>query len=137
MDVNWTGGCFCGALRYRVTEEPRLKAQCHCRACTHISGGGPNYFMVIPPDSFAWEAGEAAEFSRPDSARAVWRAFCPTCGTHILSRRRGLQGVVLKVGTLDRPEVFGGASIAIFCEEALPWLTVPEGVTAFDTLPES
>lgn len=133
--IDWTGGCFCGALRYRVTAAPLAKAQCHCRACTHISGGGLNYFMLIPPGGFAWEAGEAAEFMHPESARAVRRQFCATCGTHILTRRGGLEGVVLKVGTLDAPEVFGGPKIAIFCGEGQAWQTVPEGVQAFEGLP--
>src|SRR5207253_10757975 len=28
-----TGGCFCGAIRYRVTAVPRDVAHCHCRIC--------------------------------------------------------------------------------------------------------
>ncbi|MFY0632366.1 MAG: GFA family protein [Vannielia sp.] len=133
--VDWRGGCFCGALRYRVSAAPVLKAQCNCRACTHVSGGGANYFMVIPPEGFGWEAGVAASYSHPESARAVTRDFCATCGTHILSRRAGLEGVVLKVGTLDAPEVFGGPRLAIFCEEGQAWQQVPEGVPCFDRLP--
>ncbi|MGR3794437.1 GFA family protein [Vannielia sp. SX4] len=133
--VDWTGGCFCGALRYRVTAEPVLRAQCHCRACTHISGGGVNTFMLIPPGGFAWEVGEPARFQHPESQRAVERFFCATCGTHIFTQRGGLEGVVLKVGTLDAPEVFGGPRIAIFCEEGQAWHHVPEGVAAFDRLP--
>ena len=129
------GGCYCGAVRYRVTQTPTLKAQCHCRACSYFSGGGPNYFMLIPAEGFRYTTDMPARFRRADLERAVTREFCPDCGTHILSRRPGLSEVVLKVGTLDDPTVFGGPRIAIFCEEALPWHIVPEGVLRFAELP--
>lgn len=31
------------------------------------------------------------------------RAFCAACGTHMTTRRPGLDAVVLKIGTLDDP----------------------------------
>jgi hypothetical protein len=136
MDDEFQGGCYCGALRYRVSAAPVLKAQCHCRACQHVSGGGPNYFMLIPPEGFAYVAGEPKQFKRPDLANAVTRDFCALCGTHILSRRPGLPQLVLKIGTLDEPEVYGGPKIAIFCEEKASFHVIPDGVPAFDALPE-
>ena len=129
------GGCFCGALRYQVTARPVVKAQCHCRACQYISGGAPNYFMLIPPDGFAFTAGTPRRFRHPDSARGVTRAFCEICGTHIATRRDGLDGTVLKVGTLDDPRLFGGPKLAIYCEEQADFHIIPEGLPAFDTLP--
>ena len=86
MDGEIQGGCSCGALRYRVSAAPVLKAQCHCRACQHVSGGGPNYFMLVPPEGFAYVEGEPRQFMRPDLPNAVSRDFCAACGTHVLSR---------------------------------------------------
>jgi len=66
----------------------------------------------------------------------VTRDFCAACGTHILSRRPSLPQLVLKVGTLDDPEVYGGPKMAIFCEEKTGFHIIPDGIPAFDKLPE-
>lgn len=131
------GGCYCGELRYRVSAAPVLKAQCHCRACQHISGGGPNYFLLIPPEGFEYVAGTPARYRRPDKENAVTREFCANCGTHVLTRRPGLEQLVLKVGTLDNPDVFDAPRIAIFCEEKAVFHTIPEGIPAYDTMPDA
>ncbi|MEO1067237.1 MAG: GFA family protein [Pseudomonadota bacterium] len=131
-----TGGCYCGNLRYAITSAPTLKAQCHCRTCQHIAGGGPNYFMLVPPDGFTYTKGTARQFTRDDLENAVTRDFCARCGTHILSRRPGLKELVIKVGTLDDPASFGGPKIAIFTEDIQPFHHIAEDVTAFEKLPE-
>ena len=108
------GGCYCGAVRYVAEGEPVLRAQCHCRACQYFSGGAPNLFMLVPAEGFAYTKGAPKTYRRPDKADAVTREFCAVCGTHVMSRRPGLRPVVLKIGTLDDPSIYGGAQKAIF-----------------------
>ena len=129
------GGCYCGAVRYEAVGEPILKAQCHCRACQHITGGAPNMFMLMPVAGFRWTKGEPKTFSHPGKENAVTRAFCATCGTHMTTRRPGLDAVVLKIGTLDDPTLYGGPAIAIFTEDKQPFHAVPDGVHQFEKLP--
>jgi hypothetical protein len=43
--------------------------------------------------------------------------------------------VVLKVGTLDDPSVYGGAQKAIFTAEGQPFHLIADGVPAFEGLP--
>ncbi len=106
------GGCYCGAVRYVAEGEPVLRAQCHCRA-----------------------KGAPKTYRRPDKADAVTREFCAVCGTHMISRRPGLRPVVLKIGTLDNPLVYGGAQKAIFTAEGQPFHLIADGVPAFEGLP--
>ncbi|WP_299671529.1 GFA family protein [uncultured Tateyamaria sp.] len=131
------GGCFCGAIRYTVTSKPRLKAQCHCRACQYFSGGGPNYYMLVSPESLTLSGDAPGTYRNPDKPDAVTRMFCKTCGTHLTTERPGLKERVLKVGTLDDPSAFRGPKIAIFCEEKQDWHVIPEGLPTFDTLPSN
>ena len=131
-----TGGCYCGALRYEAEGEPVLKAQCHCRECQYISGGGPNYFMMMPKDGFRFVKGTPKSFTRSDLERPVTREFCPDCGTHIVTRLIGRDQVVLKIGTLDDPVAgFGAPRIAIYTVDKQPFHVVAEGVPEFERLP--
>ena len=133
------GGCYCGAVRYELSEKPVLKAQCHCRECQYISGGGPNYFMVVPETGFAYTQGSSKHYTRPDLDQPVTREFCPDCGTHLttLLKSRGL--VVVKIGTLDDPAtVYRGPVMAIYMKDAQPFHLVPEGLPTFEgTVPRS
>ena len=63
------------------------------------------------------------------------REFCAECGTHLITRRPGLPPVVLKIGTLDDPSLYGGAQMAIFTAEGQPFHLVADGTPAFAGLP--
>ena len=129
------GGCYCGAVRYAVDGEARFKGECYCRPCQHFSGGGPNLFMLMPPEGFRWTRGEPKRFKRSDLDNAVTREFCGDCGTQIATRRPGLNAVVLKIGTLDDPSVFARAAMAIFTAEKQPFHALSEHIAAFEGLP--
>lgn len=130
------GGCYCGAVRYEVTEKPVLKAECHCRECQYFSGGGANFFMTVPSSGFAFTKGSVQDFTKTDLEQPVTRQFCPTCGTHVttLLKLRGL--TVVKVGTLDSPETsYRGPKMAIYMKDTQPYLVVAKDLPCFEGLP--
>jgi hypothetical protein len=129
------GGCYCGAVRYVAEGQPMLKAQCHCRECQYISGGGPNMFMLMPVDGFRYTSGAPKQFSRSDLEKPVTREFCAECGAHLTTLRPGLDAVILKVGTLDDPAVFGAPKMAIFTVDKQPFHQIPEGLPSFERMP--
>ena len=106
------------------------------RDSQYISGGSPNLFLLMPADGFRYTKGMPKQFTRNDLERAVTREFCAECGTHLITRRPGLKPVVLKVGTLDDPGLFGGPQIAIYTVDKQPYHHVPEGMPAFERLPQ-
>ena len=130
------GGCYCRSLRYSCEGEPMLKAQCHCRECQYISGGGPNYFALMPKDGFRYTSGTPKQFTRSDLENPVTREFCPDCGTHIITRLNGRDQVVLKVGTLDDPSWFAAPRIAIYAVDLQPFHVIPENLPVFERLPQ-
>jgi hypothetical protein len=129
------GGCYCGAVRFVAEGDPVMKAQCHCRECQYISGGSPNVFIAMPIDGFAYTKGEPKAFRRSDLERPVTREFCPACGTHLAARPPGFPAVVVKVGTLDEPALFGGPDVAIFTIDQQPFHQIADGLPAFERLP--
>lgn len=134
MDLE--GGCYCGAVRYRAKGDAIFSGQCHCRECQYISGGHPNVVMGMPAPGFTYTKGSPKRFSRSDIENPVTREFCADCGTHLLTKTSKVPGAVLiKVGTLDDPSVFGGPQMAIFTIDKQSFHHLPEGVPAFERLP--
>ena len=92
--------------------------------------------MGMPEPGFTWVKGSPKQFRRSDLANPVTREFCPDCGTHIAARSSSLPGVVLiKVGTLDDPSVFGGPQMVIFTIDKQAFHHIPDGVPAFERIP--
>ncbi len=134
--MNIEGGCYCGAVRYKAEGDPLFKGQCHCRECQYISGGSPNVTMAMPESGFAYTKGSPKAFRRSDLEDPVTREFCPECGTHLLSKASAVPGaVMLKVGTLDDPSVFGMPQMVIFTIDKQAFHHVPEGAAVFERTP--
>ena len=131
-----TGRCYCGAIQYEAAGTPLFKGQCHCRECQYVSGGMPNVTIGMPEGEFKYTKGTPKGFQRSDLDNPVTREFCPDCGTHLLARSPALPGVVLlKVGTLDDPAVFGMPQMAIFTCDQQAFHQVPDGVASFERGP--
>jgi len=129
------GGCYCREVRYKAEGEPVLKGQCHCRECQYISGGAPNVIIAMPVQGFSYTKGKPKQFSRKDLDNPVTREFCSTCGTHMVSRAPGFPAVILKVGTLDDPKMYGDPNMAIYTIDKQSFHHIPDGMPAFERLP--
>jgi hypothetical protein len=129
------GGCYCGQVRYRAQNRPLLKAECYCRQCQYITGGAPVLIMAVPAEGYE-QTGETTPFTHPDWPHAVTREFCPKCGTHLLTRAPGFpQGVILKVGGLDDPSIFGEPDFAAWAQDAQPYHRLPSHIPVHQKWP--
>lgn len=130
------GRCYCGAVQFEITQEPDARGQCHCRECQYISGGGPNFFMLVPDAGYVITKGTPKNFTRSDIENPRTRQFCPDCGTHLTTLLPGRGLTVVKVGTLNDPAGdYGGPQMAIFMKDTQPFHTVAEGVPCYETRP--
>jgi hypothetical protein len=129
------GGCYCGAVRFKADGDPVLKAQCLCHECTHVTGGGPNLFIAMPPDGFAYTKGAPASFKRPDLPNPVTREFCANCGTQLVTRAPGFPAAIVKAGTLDDRSLYGEPDMTIFTCDKEAFHYLPQGKPAFERLP--
>jgi hypothetical protein len=92
--------------------------------------------MGMPAATFSYTKGAPRSFTRKDLANPVTREFCADCGTHILARSPSVPGaVLLKIGTLDDPSVYGGPQMVIFTIDKQGFHHVPEGVPTFERVP--
>tara|TARA_B110000503_G_scaffold32101_2_gene52078 strand:+ start:14152 stop:14559 length:408 start_codon:yes stop_codon:yes gene_type:complete len=134
--MKFTGGCYCKKIRYEVDGEPLMKGLCHCRECQYISGGGANVAMAVPSSTFCYTAGEPKSFSRADLDSPVKREFCADCGTSLTSQPPSMPDmVILKVGTMDDPTLYGKPDMAFYCIEKQEYHYLPDDMPTFDRFP--
>ncbi|NMO13647.1 GFA family protein [Pyxidicoccus fallax] len=95
----WSGGCQCGAVRYRIIEDARV-CVCHCRMCQKASGGPFAVLAAVPGRAVVWTRGSPARFRSSDVAE---RWFCAACGTPLAFADLSDGGLELMVGSLDDP----------------------------------
>jgi Glutathione-dependent formaldehyde-activating enzyme len=68
------GGCLRGAVRDRISAEPRSADYCHCRMCRRAAGGPVVARLTVASAAFAWTKGEPAVYR---SSAEAERLFCP------------------------------------------------------------
>ena len=96
-----TGGCQCGAVRFRVEGAPKRASICHCRMCQKAAGAPFASFADIENRDFAWTRGKPAAFR---SSSIAERNFCRDCGTPLSFRRIDGPRIEIMTGTFDRPD---------------------------------
>jgi hypothetical protein len=140
MNLPFTGGCQCGALRYEILGAPILTYTCHCTDCQRLTSSAFSIGVVVPDSAFRLTAGEPRLVQRTaDSGRVGTRWLCPECGSWICgSPRPGTASAELhrlvRAGTLDdtswlRP------STHFWTRSKQPWVVLPEGSQTFETQP--
>jgi hypothetical protein len=123
------GGCFCGAVRYRLNGAPLLVYACHCHDCQKRSGSAFTLTTVICAADL--EVSGRLEVVRTASraGREIDQSHCPVCLTRVMSRAVVAPDYAsLRTGTFD--DAGWAVPIAqLFVEDAVPWAVMP-GVRA-------
>ena len=102
--AEFTGGCLCGAIRYKIDAPIAGLRACHCVNCQKSSGASGIVNAVVPSASFRLTKGETKKYddSATRSGRTLSRHFCASCGSPIYSHRNPDPGfLVVRAGTLD------------------------------------
>lgn len=99
-----TGGCACGAVRYRLASDPFDAGWCHCRTCQMNSASPAMVFASVAVDDFQFTQGEDL-VRRFESSDFGHRLFCSRCGTPFLMRvNYQPETVDFSIATLDEPD---------------------------------
>ncbi|WP_455272148.1 GFA family protein [Rhizobium herbae] len=94
-NTNRTGGCQCGAVRFKIHGALGRPSICHCRMCQKAFGGffGP---LVTVKGETEWTRGEPSYFQ---SSVNISRGFCAACGTPLTYKHPG--GLEIAIGAFD------------------------------------
>src|SRR3712207_2916337 len=98
------GGCRCGAVAVRASEDPTGVVYCHCQDCRKSSGAPVSLFVGYHTGQVEWLQGEPRVY---ESSPGVYRSFCGRCGAPISFEEERLPGeTYLPVGIFEDPETF-------------------------------
>lgn len=127
MDEIRTGGCLCGAVRYRVKGALRGIVYCHCSQCRKQTGhfyaatnAVDEQLTVEGADNLTWYA--ASDFAR--------RGFCSRCGSALFWKRNGASVTSFLAGSLDQPSGLAGEA-HIFVADKGDYYEIDDGLPQF------
>lgn len=115
MEGLFTGGCQCGAIRFRAEKLGRPSI-CHCRMCQKAFGGFFGALVTADQAHLTWTRGQPSLFR---SSKKILRGFCPKCGTPMTYQHPG--GVEIAIGAFDRPELIE-PEVQVNHHLRLPWI---------------
>jgi len=93
-----TGGCQCGAIRFRAEGFLSDSSICHCRMCQKAFGAYYAPLVSVRGAKFEWTRGEPKRFQ---SSNHVKRGFCSECGTPLTYEAP--DGMAIAAGAFDDP----------------------------------
>jgi hypothetical protein len=116
----FSGGCQCGAVRFRVDAAPRHASLCHCRMCQKATGGLFGPYANVPSAALTWTRGQRKTFQ---SSAFIVRGFCGDCGTPLSFEAASGDGrhIGLTIGAFDDPSALKPER-QIMVAERIAWL---------------
>lgn len=91
-----TGGCQCGAVRFRIRGALGRRSICHCRMCQKQFGSFFSALVTVPTEELEWTREEPSYFQ---SSVNIDRGFCARCGTPLTYRYP--EGIDIAIGAFD------------------------------------
>jgi hypothetical protein len=113
----FSGGCQCGAVRFRATEVGDA-GFCHCRMCQKAFGGPGAALISVPIGKLRWTRGTPSEFR---SSAIVARGFCANCGTPLYMQEDGWPVCEMAICAFDNPAALPAPDHQVGVESKLPW----------------
>lgn len=132
-----SGGCLCGAIRYRIAGAPLFVGQCYCRDCQKATGTGHATVVGVLENQLTL-TGTAVHYATTGSSGGqVRRHFCAVCAGRLYTSADSSGPVrLVQAGSLDQPQAVT-PTVAIYVKDAIPWDHIPPSLTKFDAVPPS
>jgi hypothetical protein len=126
------GSCWCGGVRFEISEPFLHLSFCHCTSCKRISGGvGTANGRARTEWITVTQGRELLTTYQPDEGSA--KTFCSVCGSNLFgggwpeSEECSVRLSAIDEGLEQRPEAH------IFVRSVAPWETLPDdGLPRYD-----
>lgn len=115
-DTVRTGGCQCGAVRFRIRGELGRASICHCRMCQKAFGGFFGPLVTAPANGVEWTHQQPSYFQ---SSVNIERGFCARCGTPLTYRTP--ETLDIAIGAFDNRDDLM-PKIQVNYQYRLPWI---------------
>jgi hypothetical protein len=100
LDIEMSGGCQCGAVRFHAKNMWTNPHVCYCRMCQKATGNLFAAMVGVFREDLTWTRGTPSTFR---SSEHVERGFCEKCGTPLFYRHDGSARLSLSIGAFDEP----------------------------------
>ena len=120
-----TGGCFCGAVGYEVSDAFTYAQNCHCSDCRRATGSAFKPFGGITRPALRVTRGEAEILRHGgDDAHDI---HCRRCGSLLFSVFPPREWIHVAYGSLhDSPSLHPTAHIWV--SDKAPWHAIADGL---------
>ena len=132
-----TGGCLCGAVRYRCRGEPDSQGLCQCERCQKQSGSSFLIAVVYAKAAVEIDLAPLKTYTAYDTdGAALNRHFCGTCGSSVMitldryPEIRSMMGGTVDDKTRLKP------TFCLWCSSGQPWLELPAAIEQFPDYPD-
>lgn len=127
-NLDLTGGCACGAVRFETTGPTRPVIACHCGTCRRTSG---HYWAATQVYESNFKLVEDRGLKWFQSSQAARRGFCTECGGSLFFQRPETGRISLAAGSIDSPT--GLREVEHICvTEAGDYYRIDDGLPGHD-----
>ncbi|HIF61002.1 MAG TPA: GFA family protein [Rhodospirillales bacterium] len=133
-----TGGCLCGAIRYKIDGEPFRTANCHCDDCRKATGSAYATNLFFKEEQIKILQGTPKKFEHlADSHNTMIKEFCSDCGSQVFGSGANRPGVKnIKVGSIDDAR-FVKPQVNLYTAHALSCSYIDDKIDNFQGMPPS
>ncbi len=128
-----TGGCECGAVRYKAEGPLRDITACHCGQCQRSSGhhyaataANDKDFTLIKDDGLKWYK----------SSNWAERGFCDQCGSNLFWRMNGRDSISILSGSLDDQNTGLKITAHYFVADKKDYYDIADAAPQYQSYPE-
>lgn len=136
MNIPFSGGCACGAIRYTNSREAIAMINCHCQDC-QLSSGAPFASGIVVMTADLQISGTPKTYAvRASSGELATRNFCSDCGTPLFTSSEAKpQFTSIRFPSLDDAAGFK-PMLDIYTASAQPWVCLDPTIPHFPQSPQ-